>query len=306
MCRCESTCTWGIRGTTPNKRCKQHVRKSDCVPELPEVETVCRSLRLLVHGKTVRDVRVTLPRIVRTPRDPKEFAWRLRGVTIEGIARRGKYILFDMSPYSLVSHLRMEGRYGLYAESDALEAHTHVVFAFTDGTELRYRDVRQFGTMDLIAFQKFDLIEGLRTLGPEPLSAVFTVQAFREIVQKRSMKIKQALLDQTCVAGLGNIYVDETLFDAGIHPARPCNELTEGEIGRIHASIQKVLAEAVDAGGSSIKSYVNGHGEVGKFQLLLKAYGRTGQACLNCGSAIEKVKLSGRGTHYCPTCQQMG
>ncbi|MDB5084871.1 MAG: Formamidopyrimidine-DNA glycosylase [Bacilli bacterium] len=273
------------------------------MPELPEVETVRRSLEALIAWKTIEDVQVMLPRIVRTPSDVSEFAFLLQGCTISAVKRRGKFLLFSVDPYVLVSHLRMEGRYGLYSKEDPIEKHTHLIFRFTDKTELRYRDVRQFGTFDLLTPETLNRIDSLRTMGPEPLESAFTVETLWLALQKRKQNCKAALLDQSFVAGLGNIYVDEALFAAGIHPATKCSAISYDQCARLHQAIRAVLLQALQAGGSSIKSYVNGYGSAGDFQFQLRVYGRTGQPCTVCGTPISKIRVAGRGTHFCSNCQ---
>lgn len=276
------------------------------MPELPEVETVRRTLTRLVLGKTVESVDVRLARIVRRPAEPEAFARALAGLTIQSIGRRGKYLLFDFGGLTMVSHLRMEGRYGLYSAGEEPEPHTHVVFRFTDGTELRYRDVRQFGTMDIYRSDELAAAPPLAVLGPEPLDPAFTLQTFRSRLAGRSGKIKPLLLGQECVAGLGNIYVDEALFRARIHPERAADSLTRAELARLHEAIVATLAEAVEAGGSSVKSYVNGQGEPGWFQVSLRVYGKKGEPCVDCGGSIVRTVVGGRGTHLCPHCQPIG
>lgn len=276
------------------------------MPELPEVETVRRTLTRLVTGKTIEAVDVRLPRIVRRPAEPEAFARALSGLTIGSIDRRGKYLLFQLGELVLVSHLRMEGRYGLYGSLDELEPHTHVVFRFSDGTELRYRDVRQFGTMDLYRPDELAAASPLAALGPEPLDDdAFTLSSFRAALSGRKTKIKPLLLGQECVAGLGNIYVDEALHASGLHPERAADSLTRAECARLYEAIRATLQDAVDAGGSSVKSYVNGQGEQGSYQVRLQAYGRQGEPCGRCGAAIEKTVVGGRGTHLCPRCQPL-
>ncbi|MGG6313710.1 DNA-formamidopyrimidine glycosylase [Paenibacillus macerans] len=273
------------------------------MPELPEVETVRRTLTQLIVGKKIRAVRVLLPRIIQRPDDIKRFETELAGHTIVEIGRRGKFLRIVMDGLVLVSHLRMEGRYGLYQANEEVEKHTHVIFQFIDGTELRYKDVRQFGTMHLFFPGEEFKHKPLAKLGLEPLAESFSPEAFREAISRRTTKIKPALLNQEYIVGLGNIYVDEALFRAGIHPEYPADKLTAAELDRLHAAIVSTLEEAVDAGGSSIKSYVNGQGEMGMFQHSLRMYGRKGEPCLNCGQPVEKTVVGGRGTHFCPNCQ---
>ncbi|MCL6593007.1 MAG: DNA-formamidopyrimidine glycosylase [Alicyclobacillus sp.] len=272
------------------------------MPELPEVETVRRALAQLLPGKTVDQVEVRLARLIRTPADPDEFAASLQGLTLTDVRRRGKYLLFEYPPFVLVSHLRMEGQYRLTAADEPEAPHTHVVIHFTDGTQLRYRDVRQFGTMDLLPAGA-DLPRGLAELGPEPFDPALDAQAFYVRLHKRQAPVKAVLLDQRCLAGLGNIYVDEALFLAGLHPQRAACRLTVRECAALLAAIRDVLTRAIAAGGSSVKSYVDGHGRHGGFQVELNVYSRTGQPCRRCGHPVEKLRIAGRGTHVCPVCQ---
>lgn len=275
------------------------------MPELPEVETVVRTLRGLVMGKTIERVSVHLARIVRQPDDVEAFKSLLVGQTIQDIQRRAKFIQFFLNEDVLVSHLRMEGRYGVYQADDPVEKHTHVVFHFTDGSELRYRDVRQFGTMDLFPKGKETTVGPLAKLGVEPLDKSFTPEVLGKLLKGRSTKIKPLLLNQECIVGLGNIYVDESLFKAGIHPEKPAGKLTDKEVVRLHESIVSTLQEAVEQGGSSIKSYVNGQGEMGMFQQSLLVYGRKDESCTKCGAEIIRFVVGGRGTHICPDCQKL-
>ncbi|WP_276354270.1 DNA-formamidopyrimidine glycosylase [Cohnella caldifontis] len=273
------------------------------MPELPEVETVRRTLQTLIAGKTIRRVTATLPRILQKPDDPDVFAAMLEGRTFQAVERRGKFLRLLLDGLTLVSHLRMEGRYGLYRNDEPVEPHTHVIFHFTDGTALRYKDVRQFGTMHLFAPGEEWRSPPLNKLGIEPLSDEFTPEALVRALGRRTTKIKPLLLNQEIIVGLGNIYVDEALHTAGIHPERTADSLNDKEKTRLHRAIVETLEAAVEAGGSSVKSYVNGQGEMGMFQHRLKAYGRTGEPCETCGTPIEKSVVGGRGTHVCPNCQ---
>ncbi|WP_141993895.1 DNA-formamidopyrimidine glycosylase [Bacillus sp. B4EP4a] len=275
------------------------------MPELPEVETVRRTLEQLVLGKEIKEVSVFWPKIIKAPEPVEQFQDALRGQTISGIGRRGKFLIFTLDDYSLVSHLRMEGKYGVHPKEEPYDKHTHVIFTFTDGSELRYRDVRKFGTMHL--FAKGEELERLPLLhlGPEPLSEDFTVEGLSAKLARTNRKIKPVLLDQTVVVGIGNIYVDESLFRSGIHPERIASSLSLQEIKTLHAEIIATLGEAVEKGGSTIRSYINSQGQIGMFQLELNVYGRKGENCKICGTPLEKLVVAGRGTHICPSCQPL-
>lgn len=261
------------------------------MPELPEVETVRRTLMQLVVNKTIQDVKVGWPNMVKEPDDVKQFSEQLVGQTILEIKRRGKFLLFVLTDVVLVSHLRMEGRYGLFNQNDEVAKHTHITFYFTDKTELRYADVRKFGTMHVFEKGQEELVMPLAQLGVEPFSEEFTVEVLEKAYIESNRAIKTALLDQKTVVGLGNIYVDEALFRARILPERTASSLTSEEMALLFVEIKSTLQEAVDAGGSSIKSYVNGQGEMGMFQQRLNVYGKKGEPCTVCGNPIEKKVL---------------
>ena len=275
------------------------------MPELPEVESIRRTLKKLVLNKTIENISVFWPKIIKNPVDVEQFIDALKGETIIDVGRRGKFLIIYTGNFAIVSHLRMEGKYGLYPRSEPYDKHTHVIFHFTDDTELRYRDVRKFGTMHL--YKKGDefLKPPLIDLGPEPFSAEFTEEYLAGKLKKTNRKVKPALLDQKLFVGLGNIYVDEALFRAGIHPERLASALNEKEVAVLHREIVATLNEAVKKGGSTIRSYVNSQGEIGMFQLELLAYGRKGEVCKKCGTPLEKTTVGGRGTHYCPACQKL-
>ncbi|MED1203222.1 DNA-formamidopyrimidine glycosylase [Heyndrickxia acidicola] len=274
------------------------------MPELPEVETVRKTLKELVTGKEIDHISVYWPKIIKKPVEVEEFTDALKGQVIDDIGRRGKFLLFYTNDFTLVSHLRMEGKYGVFPEGEPLDKHTHVIFHFTDGMEMRYKDVRKFGTMHLFLRGEEFKSEPLDKLGPEPFSDEFTPDYLKNKFTKTERKIKAVLLDQTILTGLGNIYVDEALFRAGIHPERKAKSLSEEEIGLIAKEAAATLSEAVKQGGSTIRSYINSQGQIGMFQLQLFVYGRNGEACRKCGTVIEKRVSAGRGTHYCPKCQK--
>lgn len=277
------------------------------MPELPEVEIVRTILSEQIIGKTIDDIKITYPKIIRTPADSEQFKLLLIGKRLDAINRRGKYLLFVFDDITLVSHLRMEGKY-LYLDQEAslnlVNKHTHVIFSFTDGTELHYQDVRKFGTMDLVWNQELANFPALAKLGQEPIAEDFDAEDFAKRLQGRSCTIKQALLNQEIVSGLGNIYVDDSLAKSGISPLKPAKDLTEAELKRLVPAMREILEEAIRYGGSTIKSFETIYGK-GSMQDHLLVYGQTGKPCFRCGTPIEKIKLAGRGTHYCPSCQRL-
>ncbi|WP_210364957.1 DNA-formamidopyrimidine glycosylase [Bacillus sp. REN3] len=275
------------------------------MPELPEVETVRRTLEVLAVGKQINDVTITWPKMIKRPEETGQFSDALKGQHLQEIGRRGKFLIFYTEKLALVSHLRMEGKYGLFKSDDPVDKHTHVIFHFTDGTELRYKDVRKFGTMHLYEKGKEFEIQPLADLGPEPFSDQFSIEWLSAKLKRTTRKIKPALLDQKILVGLGNIYVDEALFRAKIHPERLANSLSREEEEVLFKEIVNTLSEAVEKGGSTIRSYVNSQGQIGMFQLQLFVYGRKGEPCKICGTPLQKTVVGGRGTHFCPSCQQL-
>ncbi|SDQ44181.1 DNA-(apurinic or apyrimidinic site) lyase [Virgibacillus subterraneus] len=274
------------------------------MPELPEVETIKKTLKRFVINKTIADVSVLWPNIIKRPDDAEQFKHLLTGQTIYDIKRKGKFLLFQLDESVLISHLRMEGKYSVHSSEEPMKKHTHVIFSFTDGEELRYNDVRKFGTMHV--FNKGDEFnhKPLNQLGPDPFDEEFTLDYFYKKLKKTERVIKAVLLDQNIVAGLGNIYVDETLFRANIHPLKKASRLTKREVKVIQEQAIITLSDAVGQGGTTIRSYVNGQGQMGMFQQELFVYGQENQPCKNCGKPIVKMKIGGRGTHVCISCQK--
>ena len=271
------------------------------MPELPEVETIRRDLLSRVVGRAFSRVRV-LPgaeRIVRWP-SPAEFARTLPGRRIEDISRRGKYLLFRLSDGRyLIVHLRMTGAI-LHRRKDAPDdPYLQICFSLDDSSELRYTDLRKLGSMWLVG--EPEAIVG--KLGPDALEGV-TPQTLRSLIDGRSASIKAVLMDQRALASLGNIYSDEALFLAGIHPRRSAKSLAAGELRRLGKAIGEVLLEAMGHRGSSFRDYVDAEGREGQHQWHVKVYRRTGEPCCNCGTSIERIKVSGRSTHFCPRCQR--
>ena len=272
------------------------------MPELPEVETVRRGLEKLILGKTIQSVDVKYPKMIHTDLDA--FCQLLPGQEIRAMGRRGKYLLFYLSDKVLISHLRMEGKYFYYPDQVPERKHAHVLIHFKDGGTLVYEDVRKFGTMELLAPELLDAYFISKQLGPEPTEQDFDLGRFKLALKRSKKPIKSHLLDQTLVVGLGNIYVDEVLWRAKVHPARISQSLTAQEARKVHDETIKVLGQAVEKGGSTIRTYTNAFGEDGTMQEFHQVYDKTGQACSRCGSIIEKIQLGGRGTHFCPECQR--
>ena len=272
------------------------------MPELPEVETVRRGLEKLILGKKISSIEVHYPKMIKT--DLEEFQKELPGQIIESMGRRGKYLLFHLSDKILISHLRMEGKYFYYQDQVPERKHAHVLIHFKDGGTLVYEDVRKFGTMELLAPELLEAYFISKQLGPEPTEQDFDLGRFKIALKRSKKPIKSHLLDQTLVVGLGNIYVDEVLWRAKVHPARISQSLTAKEARKVHDETINVLGQAVEKGGSTIRTYTNAFGEDGTMQEFHQVYDKTGQACSRCGSIIEKIQLGGRGTHFCPKCQR--
>lgn len=278
-------------------------RKGIVMPELPEVETVRQTLLKLVKGEVISSIDVFWPKIIKKPDDVAIFKQLLAGQSIVNINRKGKFLIFELDHYSLVSHLRMEGKYGIYSSETEKDKHTHVIFHFESGRSMHYHDVRKFGTMHLFKKGEEEQTLPLTNVGPDPFEPEYLFETIFPKIKKSTRAIKSILLDQTIIAGLGNIYVDETLFRAKIHPLRTGTSITESEGQLILKEAKDTLAEAVKQGGTTIRSYTNSLGEIGMFQQELFVYGQTGTPCKTCGSEIEKFKVSNRGTHICPSCQ---
>ena len=272
------------------------------MPELPEVESVVRDIRPFVCGKKICDVEIFLPRLVKT--DVDAFCISLVGQSIKSVERRGKYILISLGNKKLlVIHLRMTGAL-IYLEkgSQKSEPYTRIKFCLEDGSRLIYADSRTLGTLHLV--DGICELKGLAELGLEPLAPDFSADYLRERLARKKGSIKGALLNQEIIAGLGNIYVDEALFRSGIHPERVALTLEKKELSLLHREIQEVIREALGEGGTTFRDYRNGLGEAGNFQERLKVYGREGKPCTKCGKALEKIRVVGRGTHFCRYCQK--
>jgi len=269
------------------------------MPELPEVETIARCLRRQLVGETIIRAHVLLRRVIACP-DADAFAKQVRGRHFASFGRRGKYLLAELAPSGwLVMHFRMSGRLRIVRTGDLPGKHTRLMLDLGSGRTIRLDDQRTFGRAWLV--DDPDVVTS--GLGPEPLSAEWTLQRFTDDLQPRHRMIKPLLLDQEFVAGLGNIYVDEALHLARVHPALPADSLAPDDIARLHDAIQTVLRVAVEHEGTTLRDFRTPDGDAGGHQFALRVYGRDGEPCMTCGSAIVKVRLGGRGTHYCPVCQ---
>lgn len=274
------------------------------MPELPEVETVRRGLTALVVDKKINKIDIYYPKMVLP--NEKEFVKALTGKTIVELQRRGKYLIFHFDQgISMVSHLRMEGKYSVQAHEMPLNKHDHVVFEFTDGTELRYNDTRKFGRMVVVPTGEEYSVAGLKTIGPEPTPETLSIDYLTTTMRKHHKAIKAFLLDQNMIAGLGNIYCDEVLWLAKIHPLQPTNTVPVGKIVTLRQKIFDELDLAIKAKGTTVFSYLDASGHAGSFQNQLHVYQRTGEPCERCGTLIERIKVSQRGTHFCPFCQKL-
>jgi formamidopyrimidine-DNA glycosylase len=275
------------------------------MPELPEVETMVRDLRPRVRGLTIQSVRADWEGEVIWPRFD-EFKRRLEGQTITGIRRRGKYAIFELASGDLLAvHRGMSGSLLHRRRDDAEDPYVRVVFSLDDETELRLRDPRKFGKVFLLAASGEDGPAPWATMGPEPLNADFTADVLAARLLNRRALLKPLLLNQQIVAGLGNIYVDEAMYRARLHPERRANTLTLAEIRRLHGAIVDVLQAAVRSRGTTFSSYADVEGRAGGYQQNLDVFRRNGASCPACGTPIIRLVVGCRGTHVCPACQKV-
>jgi formamidopyrimidine-DNA glycosylase len=286
------------------------------MPELPEVETVRRGLSNLIIGKrVVQEQHDTDKGFPNAPQDVQQF---LVGATITDVRRRAKVLLIDLSTdYTLVIHLKMTGQlvfrgeqvFGAGHPNESLigelpDRSTRVTLRFADDSRLYFNDQRKFGWMRLMPTIEVSEIDFMKKVGPEPLEAEFTAEEFESRFKRRAnTSIKAALLDQTVVAGIGNIYADESLWGAKVHPKRLVKTVTSEEFAAIYRELREVMAIAIEKGGSTDKNYVNAEGKRGNYLDFARAFRREGQPCPRCGADIIKFKAAGRGTHICPVCQ---
>jgi formamidopyrimidine-DNA glycosylase len=271
------------------------------LPELPEVEVVCRGLDALVTGRRVARIDCLSPRL-RYPLPP-EMAERLQGSVCEQVQRRAKYLLFGFGETLLVWHLGMTGQFHVLPGDVAAGRHEHVRIDFDDGGTLRYRDARRFGYAGILPAVGWQAHPWFAGLGPEPLQEGFDVDYLHSRCVGRRTPIKHLLMDARMVVGVGNIYASEALHRAGIHPTRAAGRIAPARLDRLVGAVRQVLSEAIAAGGSSISDFVRVDGHPGYFAHAFEVYGRAGQPCGRCGGRIRRIVQIGRSSFYCPQCQ---
>jgi formamidopyrimidine-DNA glycosylase len=274
------------------------------MPELPEVTTIVNELKEEIIGKTIENIEVRLSKIVQGN------IGKIIGQTVKSVERRAKLIIIRLREDNLAIHLKLTGqlfflppgrKQTMAGEGD--DKYTHVIFYFTDGSKILFKDVRRFGYIKVLSTQQ---LTNLLTeeYGVEPLDSIFTVAKLMEIIRAHSAtRAKPLLTDQAIMAGIGNIYVDESLWEAKIHPKTKVGNLTDREIDGLHRAIKKILTEALKYHGTSIDSYRRTTGEKGEYEFHRRVYQRDGEACLRCGTTVKRIVVGGRGTHFCPRCQ---
>lgn len=272
------------------------------MPELPEVETVRNSLKLRVVGRVIKNVKIYYDGIIEYP-SVKDFCSQIKNQRINDIDRYGKWLMFVLDDYYLLSHLRMEGKYFIKDSKDELNKHEHVVFMLDDNSELRYMDVRKFGKMHLIEKDKIKTIGPLVDLGLEPWDKKLDINYLKDKYSRKRLPIKSVLLDQSIIVGIGNIYADEILYLSKINPLKKAYELNDKELSNIIKYTRLELEDAIEKGGTTIRSYSSVNGVHGLFQQELNVH--TKDICPSCNNKIIKIKVGGRGTYYCPNCQKI-
>lgn len=276
------------------------------MPELPEVEVICRGVRPLLVGHTVTAVTGNGKRL-RHPVPIKEMQREMVGQAILSVERRAKYLQIELqSGVMVIIHLGMTGNLGIFPPSTVRAKHDHVVWSLNNGTELRYNDIRRFGSIRLLFADEVVLKNKIffSTTGPEPFSPDFSVQYLQNCTKGKNLTVKQCIMTNQVVAGIGNIYANESLFAAGIRPGRKVHTIAKKEWERLVTEIRRVLTHAIECGGSTISDFVNASQEKGYFQMNFKIYGMAGKPCCHCSHTILKQKIGGRASYYCPNCQR--
>ena len=272
------------------------------MPEIAEVETVRNVLKKKILNKKIIDVNILYPKMIESNID--EFKNVIINNSFKDILRRGKWLIFELNDYYLISHLRMEGKYFIKYINSNIDKHEHVIFTFDDNTQLRYHDTRKFGRMKLIKKEELKDCVEIQKQGYEPGDKDLTSSYLLAKFKNKKIPIKTVLLDQSIISGLGNIYVDEVLFASGINPLKETSLINEEEAKKIISTSKSIIEKAILNGGTTIRSYTSSLGVTGSYQNYLKVHQRLNEKCYNCGSIINKISVNGRGTYYCPKCQK--
>ncbi len=273
------------------------------MPELPEVETICRSLEPKIIGHRIQKVAIFNEKTIKSP-SPQLFAASLQGEEITGLDRWGKYLIIEIgSSLVLVVHLRMTGRLLFVDAGDSVSKYTRVIFYLDQGKELHFHDVRKFGTMHLVKRQQLDDFPPFQVLGYDALDQRLNLSVFMDMLKGRRGQVKGLLLNQSFIAGIGNIYANEILWKSGIQPQRTADSLNFREQERLYQAMRDIIELAIKHHGTTLRDYVDGDGNRGEFQNMLSVHGREGEPCLSCGERVVKIKQGGRGTYFCPSCQ---
>lgn len=272
------------------------------MPEIAEVETVRNTLKNRILNKTIKRVEVRYKPIIAT--DLGDFETKLKGLTIKDIRRIGKWLIFEIGDYYLLSHLRMEGKYFLKSMEEPIEKHEHVIFEFQDNTTMRYHDTRKFGRMLLVPKDQLYEVEAIKNQGIEPIDPKLTKEYLFDKIKKKTIPIKTILLDQSIISGLGNIYANEVLFASQIHPLKKGKDITLEDCENIKNAANKIITQAMKDGGTTIRSYTSSLGVTGLFQTKLMVHKREGEPCKICNTPIQNIRVGGRSTYFCPICQK--
>ena len=273
------------------------------MPEIAEVETVRNTLKNMILNKEIKGVNVLYPKMIDS--NLEEFKSILPGKKFIDIKRNGKWLIFDLGDYYLLSHLRMEGKYFVKNHDEEINKHEHVIITFTDNTDLRYHDTRKFGRMKLIKKEELDSTPEIKKQGIEPISDKLTKEYLYDKIHSKQIPVKTILLDQTIISGLGNIYADEVLFASHINPLKKGSDITINDCENIKNASRDIISKAIEHGGTTIKSYTSSLGVTGRFQQFLMVHKREGEPCLVCKTQVVRIKVGGRSTYYCPKCQKM-
>ncbi len=295
------------------------------MPELPEVETTVKDLNKKIKGLKIQDVWTDWAKIIKSPKDFNTFKKEIVGEKIRKVERRGKNILFRLNGKTLLIHQKLTGhlligKWTLKNKEwksnngylkEKVNQYIHLMFYLSGPAKggvnkmLGLSDLRKFGKVLVLDNKSLENLEGIKNLGPEPLDKKFTFNKFKEVLKNKRGKIKQVLMNQTVIAGIGNIYSDEILFEAKIHPLKDTQKLKEDDLKRIYQAMKKILRRAIVLGGDSMRDYRNTAGKKGRYQEIQKVYQQEGEKCYRCKSKIKRIKIGGRSAHYCPSCQKL-